>query len=112
MVISGGENVHPLEVENALSRCPEVAEVAVAGIPDEKWGQAVTAFIVASGGDEDPARRAERVAAWARAESGLAAYKRPKRIVLIDALPKSPVGKILRRELVAGNYEARGEAEP
>jgi 2-furoate---CoA ligase len=112
MVITGGENVHPLEVENALSRCPDVAEVAVAGIPDEKWGHAVTAFIVASSGDGDPAARAQRVAAWARAESGLAGYKRPKRIVLIDALPKSPVGKILRRELVAGNYEARGEAEP
>jgi 2-furoate---CoA ligase len=112
MVITGGENVHPLEVENALSRCPEVDEVAVAGIPDEKWGQAVTAFIVVSSGNDDPPQRARRLAAWARAESGLAGYKRPKRIVLIDALPKSPVGKILRRELVAGNYEARAEAEP
>ncbi len=112
MVISGGENVHPLEVEDALSRCPDVDEVAVAGIPDDKWGHAVTAFIVLTADDGEPASRARRVAAWARAESGLAAYKRPKRIVLIDALPKSPVGKILRRELVAGHYETRGEAEP
>ena len=112
MVITGGENVHPLEVEDALARCPEVAEVAVAGIPDEKWGHAVTAFVVASAGDGTPAERAQRIAAWARTDSGLAGYKRPKRVVLIDAVPKSPVGKILRRELVAGNYESRGEARP
>jgi 2-furoate---CoA ligase len=112
MVITGGENVHPLEVEDALSRCSDVAEVAVAGLPDEKWGQAVTAFVVVSSADEQPGERARRIAAWTRAESRLAAFKRPKRIVVIDALPKSPVGKILRRELVAGNYEARGEAEP
>ena len=112
MVISGGENVHPLEVEDALSRCPDVAEVAVAGIPDDKWGHAVTAFVVSDRAGHAPEEHARRIAAWARQESGLAAYKRPKRVVLIDALPKSPVGKILRRELIAGNYEARGEAEP
>jgi 2-furoate---CoA ligase len=112
MVITGGENVHPLEVEDALARCPDVAEVAVAGVPDEKWGQAVTAFVVTAAADGSPQERARRIAAWARADSGLAAYKRPKRVVLIDVLPKSPVGKILRRELVAGHYETRGEAEP
>jgi 2-furoate---CoA ligase len=111
MVISGGENVHPLEVEDAIARCDGVDEVAVAGVPDDKWGHAVTAFVVLAGeasGDDG----ARRVAEWTRAHSGLAAYKRPKRIVILDALPKSPVGKILRRELVAGNYEARSEATP
>lgn len=112
MVITGGENVHPLEVEDALSRCDEVAEVAVAGLPDEKWGQAVTAFVVLSSSGQQPGDGARGIASWVRAESGLAAYKRPKRVVVIDTLPKSPVGKILRRELVAGNYETRGEAEP
>jgi len=112
MVISGGENVHPLEVEDAMARCPDVAEVAVVGLPDEKWGHAVTAFVVTGSGDRDPAERARRIASWTRAESGLAAYKRPKRVVVIDAVPKSPVGKILRRELVAGHYEPRAEAEP
>jgi 2-furoate---CoA ligase len=112
MVVSGGENVHPLEVEDALSRCPEVAEVAVAGLPDEKWGHAVTAFVVTASAHADADHTARRIAAWARAESGLAGYKRPKRVVLIDALPKSPVGKILRRELVAGHYVSRGEAKP
>jgi 2-furoate---CoA ligase len=113
MVISGGENVHPLEVEDAIARCGDVAEVAVAGVADDKWGHAVTAFVVVSGagsGSDDEGAR--RIAEWTRAQSGLAAYKRPKRIVIIDALPKSPVGKILRRELVAGNYESRGEATP
>jgi 2-furoate---CoA ligase len=111
MVISGGENVHPLEVEDAIARCDGVDEVAVAGVPDDKWGHAVTAFVVVAGetsGDDG----ARRIAEWTRGQSGLAAYKRPKRIVILDALPKSPVGKILRRELVAGNYEARGEATP
>jgi 2-furoate---CoA ligase len=112
MVISGGENVHPLEVEDAIARCQSVAEVAVAGLPDEKWGHLVTAFVVPASGDREPGQRAQEIAGWVRAESGLAAYKRPKRVVVIDAIPKSPVGKILRRELVAGHYEARGEAEP
>ncbi len=111
MVISGGENVHPLEVEDALARCPEVGEVAVAGVADDKWGQAVTAFVVLSGEDE-PSAQAKQIAQWTRSESGLAGYKRPKRIVVLDALPKSPVGKILRRELVSGHYEPRGEAAP
>lgn len=112
MVVSGGENVHPLEVEDALARCPEVADVAVAGVPDDKWGHAVTAFVVLASGDGEAEQRARRIAEWTRSESGLAGYKRPKRIVVIDALPKSPVGKILRREFVAGNYEARAEATP
>jgi 2-furoate---CoA ligase len=110
MVISGGENVHPLEVEDVLARCPEVADVAVAGVPDEKWGQAVTAFVVLARGDGDPSRRAQAIAEWTRSESHLAGYKRPKRIVIIDALPKSPVGKILRREFIAGHYDPLGEA--
>jgi 2-furoate---CoA ligase len=107
MVISGGENVHPLEVEDALARCGDVDEVAVAGLPDDRWGHAVTAFVVARG-DADAAG----IARWTRAESGLAPYKRPKRIVVLEAIPKSPVGKILRRELVAGHYESRDEATP
>jgi 2-furoate---CoA ligase len=111
MVISGGENVHPLEVEDAIARCDGVDEVAVAGVPDDKWGHAVTAFVVVAG-EASGDHGARRIAEWTRGQSGLAAYKRPKRIVILDALPKSPVGKILRRELVAGNYEPRGEATP
>lgn len=110
MIISGGENVHPLEVEDVLIRSPHVADVAVAGLEDDRWGQAVTAFIVPADDASEPEREAQRVAEWVREESGLTAYKRPKRVVVVDAVPKSPVGKVLRRQLVAGEYEARGEA--
>jgi 2-furoate---CoA ligase len=110
MIITGGENVHPLEVEDALAACPDVSEVAVAGVEEEKWGHAVTAFVVAEkGGDADAA--AQRIADWVRSDSGLTAYKRPKRIVVLDAIPKSPVGKILRRKLVGGEYDVLGEAD-
>jgi 2-furoate---CoA ligase len=101
MIITGGENVHPLEVEDALGHCPSVAEVAVAGVEHERWGQEVTAFVVGEG-EADP----DEIDAWVRSESGLSPYKRPKRVVIVSEIPKSPVGKILRRKLTAGEYEA------
>lgn len=101
MVITGGENVYPVEVEDVLARCPDVADAAVAGLPDDKWGQAVTAFVVPA--DPCDPGAADRIAGWLR-ECGLAGYQRPKRIVLVEEVPKSPVGKILRRRLVAGEY--------
>jgi 2-furoate---CoA ligase len=103
MVITGGENVYPIEVEDALARCPEVADAAVAGLPDDRWGQAVTAFVVPA--TPPDAGMPGRIDAWLR-EHDLAAYKRPKRIVLVEQIPKSPVGKILRRKLVTGEYTA------
>jgi len=103
MIITGGENVHPLEVEDALGRHPAVSEVAVAGVDDEQWGQQVTAFVVGEDG-ADP----DEIDAWVREDSGLSPYKRPKRIVLVAEIPKNPVGKILRRKLSAGEYEAAG----
>jgi len=98
MIITGGENVSPGEIESVLSLYPAIAEVAVAGLPDERWGQIVTGFV----------RRAEPVDAaaldaWCR-QSSLADYKRPRRYVFVAEIPKSPVGKILRRLLVAGDY--------
>ncbi|MPZ63225.1 MAG: AMP-binding protein [Propionibacteriales bacterium] len=105
MIITGGENVHPVEVEDVLARCPEVSEVAVAGLPDQRWGQAVTAFVVPSRRD-DPAGAAEGIHRWLGAEgSVLSSYKRPKQVVLVADIPKSPVGKVLRRKLIAGDYE-------
>jgi 2-furoate---CoA ligase len=113
MVITGGENVYPIEVEDVLARSPEVADVAVAGLPDEKWGQAVTAFVVPA--EPQAAGVRERIDAWLR-QSALPGYKRPKRIVLVSEIPKNPVGKILRRKLVAGEYSplrvAAGAPEP
>jgi 2-furoate---CoA ligase len=102
MIISGGENVYPIEVEDVLARHPDVSEAAVVGLPDEKWGQAVTAFVV-------PRRSgltAAELDAHCRASPDLAAFKRPKRVVFVRAIPKSPVGKILRRLLQAGEFEA------
>jgi 2-furoate---CoA ligase len=99
MIITGGENVSPVEIESCLSLHSSVLEVAVVGLPDEKWGKVVTAFVK---------RKAEVDASeldqFCRT-SGLADFKRPRRFVFVDALPKSPVGKLLRRLLVAGDYQ-------
>jgi 2-furoate---CoA ligase len=105
MIITGGENVSPVEIESCLSLHPGVLEVAVVGLTDEKWGQVVTAFV----------RRGRPVTehdleAHCRT-SGLANFKRPRRFVFVDALPRSPVGKLLRRLLVAGDYQ-REHAPP
>ncbi|HEX3882758.1 MAG TPA: AMP-binding protein [Stellaceae bacterium] len=98
MIITGGENVSPGEIENALSLHTAVAEVAVAGLPDERWGQVVTAFVRRSGAVD-----AVALDEWCR-KSSLADYKRPRNYVFVAEVPKSPVGKILRRLLVAGDY--------
>jgi 2-furoate---CoA ligase len=101
MIITGGENVYPLEVEDLLSRHPKIQEVVVCGMPDDRWGQLVTAFVVSRAGVE---LTPEEVVEFGRA-STLAGYKRPRRAVLVREIPKSPVGKVLRRELLAGHYE-------
>ncbi len=99
MIISGGENVSPGEIESLLSLHPAVAEVAVAGLADERWGQRVVAFVKRAG-EVDGAT----LDAYCR-RSALANFKRPKEYVFVAEVPKSPVGKILRRLLVAGEYE-------
>jgi acyl-CoA synthetase (AMP-forming)/AMP-acid ligase II len=105
MIVSGGENVYPAEVESAIMGCPGVADVAVIGVPDDKWGEAVKALIVpAAGAQPDPAD----IAAWARER--IAAYKVPKSVEFIDALPRNPSGKVLRRELRAPFWEGRDRA--
>ena len=95
MIVTGGENVSPVEIESVLSLHPAVAEVAVAGLPDERWGQVVAAFVAA-----DETATAEALDAHCRA-SALADFKRPRRYVFVAEIPKSPVGKIRRRLLVA-----------
>jgi len=94
MIISGGENIHPLEVEDALARHPQVAEVAVIGAPDDRWGQRVVAVVVAAGDVT-----AEALDEWCLVSETLARFKRPREYRFVDALPKSPSGKILRRML-------------
>jgi acyl-CoA synthetase (AMP-forming)/AMP-acid ligase II len=94
VIISGGENIYPAEVENAIGGHPQIAEVAVIGVPDEKWGESVLAVVVTKTPDPLPA---ESVIAWARAR--IASFKAPKRIEFVNALPRNASGKILRREL-------------
>jgi 2-furoate---CoA ligase len=108
MINSGGENLYPDEIEAALVRCPAVDDVVVVGIPDDQWGHAVTAFVLPRAGvaPDDAVRQVEQ---YARDGSGLPSLKRPKRIVAVSTIPKSAVGKILRRRLVAGEYEPLAE---
>lgn len=111
MIVSGGENIYPGEIEDALARCPAVADVVVAGLPDDRWGHAVTAFVVPRAG-LDPAPALAEVDGFVRDGSGLPSLKRPKRLVAVDRIPTSAVGKILRRELVAGHFTALAEVTP
>lgn len=104
MIITGGENVSPVEIESCLSLHPAVSEVAVVGLPDEKWGKIVVAFVKRAAPVE-----AETLDAWCRT-SGLANFKRPRRFVFVADIPKSPVGKLLRRQLVAGEYVTEADA--
>ena len=94
MIVTGGYNVYPREVEDVLSGHPAVAQVAVVGLPHEVWGEAVTAFAVLHEG-----RHADAGSVIAFARERLAAYKAPKAVRFVDSIPLSPVGKPLRRAL-------------
>jgi 2-furoate---CoA ligase len=98
LIITGGENVSPVEIESCLSLHPAVAEVAVAGLPDERWGKIVCAFV-----KRRAAVESGELDAFCKS-SGLANFKRPRRYEFVAEIPKSPVGKLLRRKLVAGEY--------
>jgi acyl-CoA synthetase (AMP-forming)/AMP-acid ligase II len=102
MIVSGGENVYPAEVENALFGHAEVADIAVIGVPDERWGEAVKAIVVRAPGSE---LGAEELIAFAR--SRIAGFKVPKSIDFVEALPRNPSGKILRRELREPYWQGR-----
>ncbi len=104
MIITGGENVSPVEIESCLSLHAAVAEVAVVGLPDERWGKVVAAFVKRRHTVEP-----DELDAFCRS-SGLANFKRPRRYVFVAEIPKSPVGKLLRRKLVAGEYELASAA--
>ncbi len=104
MIITGGENVSPVEIESCLSLHPAVAEVAVVGLADERWGKIVAAFVKRRAAVEPDALD------QFCGSSGLAGFKRPRRYVFVEAIPKSPVGKLLRRKLVAGEYAPEGAA--
>jgi fatty-acyl-CoA synthase len=100
MIISGGENVYPAEVESAIYGHPDVLEVAVIGVPDAKWGESVKAVCAPKPGHSiDP----ESVIAWARER--IAGFKVPKSIDVTEMLPRNPSGKILRKDLRAPYWE-------
>jgi long-chain acyl-CoA synthetase len=94
MIVSGGENVYPVEVEEALAQHPDVAEVAVIGVPDERWGETVKALVVARAGRSPTA---DELVAFARER--LAGYKLPRSVEFVDDLPRTPSGKVLKRKL-------------
>ncbi len=103
MIISGGENIYSIEVEQVLAEHPAVAEVAVIGVPDDKWGEVVKAVVALEG-----EATAEEIIAFARER--LAAYKCPKTIDFADELPRNPTGKILKKELRKPYWEGRDRA--
>jgi long-chain acyl-CoA synthetase len=98
MIVSGGENVYPAEVENALLAHPAVADAAVIGVPDDKWGETVKAIVVrAAGASDDDEGLAIDIIADTRGR--LAHFKCPTSVDFIDVLPRNPSGKVLKREL-------------
>jgi 2-furoate---CoA ligase len=100
MIISGGENIHPVEVEEVLARHPGVRDVAVVGEPDPRWGERVVAFVVAG----SPGLTAEALDRHCRESGALASFKRPRRVVFVEGIPKTASGKILRRLLRDGQF--------
>nr|WP_256061517.1 hypothetical protein [Streptomyces sp. DfronAA-171] len=105
MILSGGENVHPVQVEAVLNEHPGVADAAVVGAPDPEWGQLVTAYVVR----KDPEVTVADLEKHCRAHPMLAAYKRPRAYRFVDALPVTSTGKKIHyqlRERVAADAEA------
>ena len=102
MIVSGGENVYPAEVENALMKHPAIQDVAVIGIPDDRWGEVPLAIVVRKAGVEVTE---DDIVAFGRTQ--LAGFKTPKKVAWIDALPRNPSGKILKKDLRAPYWQGR-----
>jgi fatty-acyl-CoA synthase len=102
MIISGGENIYPAEVESALCDHPDVAEAAVIGIPDDKWGEAVKAIVVMK-----PGKQATATDIINFTRERIAGFKTPKSVDFLEALPRNPSGKVLKRELRKPFWEGR-----
>lgn len=102
LIISGGENINPAEVEEVLRRHPDVADVAVAGTPDARWGEVVTAFVVPRAQRltaEDRRRLAGELERFCLSAPDLARFKRPRRFAFVPEIPRTPSGKVVRRAL-------------
>ena len=104
MIISGGENIYPAEIEEVISRLPQVSEVAVIGVPHEEWGEEVKAVVVLREGEQITE---QEILDYCK--ENLAKFKVPTYVEFRDELPKTTVGKILRRELVREHKEKAEE---
>jgi acyl-CoA synthetase (AMP-forming)/AMP-acid ligase II len=93
MIISGGENVYPAVVENVLTECKDVHEVAVVGIPDEYWGEIVVAVVVPSGSE----RNAKSILNFC--EGRIAHFETPREVIFVEQLPRNAMGKVEKEEL-------------
>jgi long-chain acyl-CoA synthetase len=102
MIISGGENIYSIQVEEAVNRHPSVLECAVIGVPDDEWGETVKAFVVLK--PETIATQADIITT---AREHLASYQKPRSVEFVDSLPKAPTGKILKRDLRAPYWADR-----
>src|SRR3546814_21039279 len=102
MIISGGENIYPAEVENILFGHEDVAEVAVIGVPDDSWGEAVTAFVVPK-----PGRAIDAPALIEWSKQRIARYQAPRAVFAIDALHRNAPGQVLKAELAPPLWAGR-----
>ncbi|WP_235735206.1 AMP-binding enzyme [Nocardioides alcanivorans] len=105
MVISGGENVYPAEIERVLGEHPAVAEIAVIGIPDDRWGETLHAVVVTRA---EQTFDEEELLAWSR--DRLAGFKCPRSVELVTELPRNATGKVLKRVLRERHWQGRERA--
>lgn len=103
MIVSGGENIYPAEIESALFGHPDIADIAVIGVPDERWGEAVKALVVLR---QDGVADAASILRYARER--LAGYKIPKSVEFLSDLPRNPSGKVLKRKLREQYWQGHG----
>lgn len=102
MIVSGGENIYPREIEEVLIRHPAVREAAVIGVPDDKWGEAIKAIVALA-----PGANATESDLIAFCKDNIASYKKPKSVDFVDSLPKNNYGKIVKRDLRAKYWAGR-----
>jgi len=105
MIVSGGENVFPKEVEDVISRMPGVGDVAAIGVEDEQFGQRLKAFVVSDGGKKPSEDEVKK-----HVKANLARYKVPREVEFIDELPRNATGKVLKRELEEREEEKEEKA--
>ena len=104
MIISGGENIYPAEIENILADCPHIADAAVLGMPDERWGEMAVAVVVRRAGSA-----IDEAGVMQLFEGKLARFKQPRQVLFVDALPKSALGKVIKSQLKSTIIKNREE---